>query len=101
MDEMQGCEDVAINFLATHLSGLPPLLVFDPVHRPTELVPVDVDRSACLNRLSSMFGYLPLKTTSETVFPLELAPSAWEQGRLAKLARRRKSGKAKHRMGRS
>lgn len=72
VDEKMNCEDIAMNFLVANFTRKPPIKVAPrkkfkcPECTNTEMLSADanhmMERSACIDRFSKVYGMLPLKT---------------------------------------
>jgi len=75
VDDFMNCEDIAMNFLVSHVSGKPPVKVtskwlFSCPGCPAALSKSDghyVERQVCINKLARIFGYMPLVFTQYRV----------------------------------
>ena len=71
VDEYMNCEDIAMNFLVSHLTRKPPLKVtsrwtFRCLQCPISLSEDDShfeERHRCINFFTSLYGYNPLLNT--------------------------------------
>lgn len=59
------CMDVALNYMVSHLSGQPPLLVLDSTKASLDGAGEPYG-TQCLAAMDAIFGYTPLKNTSES-----------------------------------
>ncbi|KAL5286105.1 EXT2 family protein [Megaselia abdita] len=72
VDEHMNCEDIAMNFLVANVTNKPPIKVAPrkkfkcPECTNTEMLSADLnhmmERSACIDRFSKIYGTMPLKT---------------------------------------
>lgn len=75
VDEFMNCEDIAMNFLVSHVTGKPPVKVtsrwtFRCPGCPVALSSTDGhfdERQVCINKLARIFGYMPLVFTQYRV----------------------------------
>eukprot|EP00271_Cylindrocystis_brebissonii_P022200 TRINITY_DN840_c0_g2_i1.p1 TRINITY_DN840_c0_g2~~TRINITY_DN840_c0_g2_i1.p1 ORF type:complete len:1006 (+),score=150.73 TRINITY_DN840_c0_g2_i1:961-3978(+) len=74
VDYYKNCEDIAMNFLVTQLSGQPPLLMEDTTKLDygttsglSSRGSHDFSRSVCMNDIEGMLGYMSLRNSSEVV----------------------------------
>ena len=75
VDEFMNCEDIAMNFLVSHVTGKPPVKVtsrwtFRCPGCPVALSSSDGhfdERQVCINKLARIFGYMPLVFTQYRV----------------------------------
>ncbi|XP_077293542.1 exostosin glycosyltransferase sotv [Arctopsyche grandis] len=80
VDENMNCEDIAMNFLVANLTNKPPIKVAPrkkfkcPECTNTEMLSADIghmtERSACVDRLSHIYGRMPLKTVEFRADPV-------------------------------
>lgn len=71
VDDHMNCEDIAMNFLVTNMTGKAPIKVAPrkkfkcPECTNTEMLSSDLshmmERSKCINTFAEMYGYMPLK----------------------------------------
>ncbi|XP_046616513.1 exostosin-2 [Neodiprion virginianus] len=80
VDDHMNCEDIAMNFLVANMSGKPPIKVTSrkkfkcPECTNTEMLSADlnhmIERSQCINRFSSVYGTMPLKSVEFRADPV-------------------------------
>lgn len=81
VDDHMNCEDIAMNFLISNVTGKAPMKVTPrkkfkcPECSPSDMLSADVikhlnDRSDCINRFTSVYGLMPLKTVEFRADPV-------------------------------
>ena len=80
VDEHMNCEDIAMNFLVANFTKKPPIKVAPrkkfkcPECTHTEMLSADInhmmERSACINRFTEIYGDMPLKTVEFRADPV-------------------------------
>ena len=92
VDERRNCEDIAMQFLVTNITALPPLYVKGHLSDLGALAGISTSknvikaghmasRSECLNDLTELFGVMPLKRSRVVIDSAENrwgnSPSTW------------------------
>ncbi|XP_012254638.2 exostosin-2 [Athalia rosae] len=80
VDDHMNCEDIAMNFLVANMTGKAPIKVTSrkkfkcPECTNTEMLSADLshmmERSQCINRFSSVYGTMPLKSVEFRADPV-------------------------------
>lgn len=80
VDDHMNCEDIAMNFLVANMTGKAPIKVTSrkkfkcPECTNTEMLSTDlnhmIERSQCINRFSSAYGTMPLKSVEFRADPV-------------------------------